>query len=507
MTRNGNFRAWLVAGAFICGNAYAAVDLSTSELIKVTGSVEVKKGQTAPFKAVPANLKLAGALKRLDGGDKIKTGTESSAELALKNTCVLAVKEGSLFEVPLTFGQTALAKLKAQQGSFLFKVVSGSDFKVQTADVIAGVKGTLFEVDIHDNIVPLLITPGLELGVEGAGGTVVSVFEGDVELTHALTGKARRLKAGERLAAFGRRIFQLDSSLADGFGQVTNFKPLQRLQERFGSLGTRLGSVPSTALGISGINTEGVNMPAGLENAQNRMNSLTEGISAPIMEKLRRIDAVKGTISDIKNHAGDAKQTMDDLRGEEFKATIDEGRYPVPDEPLVVPENGLSEAHLGNGHFLVIGPEEGCPEMKLQPERGGLLLQEGVGTIRIKNPVTGIEGTLAVKTAEDHLLHLIQMKSGTLLARIPGEITTVSITPSQPLAIVFDPVTGTARKVAWPGNPGFKQEVVDHRLSVEADIETQRQEHDAKVSEARENAIRKVIQKAPKIKLPKFRFP
>jgi len=507
MIRNRNFCAWLVAGAFICGTTHAAVDLSTTELIKVTGKVEVKKGQDPAFKPVPVNLKLAGALKRLDGGDKIKTSTQSSAELALKNTCVLAVKEGSLFEVPLTLGQAALTKLKAQQGSFLFKVVSGSDFKVQTADVIAGVKGTLFEVEIHDNIVPLLITPGLELGVEGVGGTVVNVFEGDVELTHALTGKTRKLKAGERLAAFGRQIMQLDKSLADGFSQATTFQPLQRLQERFGSLGTRLGAVPSTVLGIAGVNTEDAVMPAGLGRARDRLNSLTEGISKPIMEKLQQIDAVKSAFGGIKDRASEAKQTLDDLRGKEFKPTIDEGKYPVQNEPLVVPENGLYEAHLGHGQFLAIGPEAGCQAMKLQPERGGLMLQEGVGTIKLKNPVTGIDGTLAVKTTGNTLLHLIQMKSGTMLARIPGEAGTISVTPSQPLAIEFDPAAGTGRKVAWPQDPDFNESVVDYRLTAETDIEAQRAEHDAKVTEARGNAIQKVIQKAPKIKLPKFRFP
>ncbi|HNW33386.1 MAG TPA: FecR family protein [Candidatus Ozemobacteraceae bacterium] len=507
MIQPRNVCAWLVASAFICGTAHAAVDLSTSELIKVSGKVEVKKGQEPAFKSVPANLKLAGALKRLDGGDKVKTSTQSSAELALKNTCVLAVKEGSLFEVPLTLGQAALTKLKAQQGSFLFKVVSGSDFKVQTADVIAGVKGTLFEVEIHDNIVPLLLTPGLELGVAGAGGTVVNVFEGDVELTHALTGKTRKLKAGERLAAFGSQIMQLDKSLAEGFGQVSAFQPLQRLQERFGSLGMRLGAVPSTVLGIAGVNTEGAMMPVSLGRAKDRLNSLTEGISAPIMEKLRQIDTVKSAIGGIKDTANEAKKTIDDLKGQEFKPTIDEGKYPVQVGPLVVPENGLYEAHLGHGQFLAIGPEAGCQAMKLQPERGGLMLQEGVGTIKLKNPVTGIDGTLAVKTVGNHLLHLVQMKSGTLLARIPGETAAISVTPSQPLAIEFDPAAGTGRKVAWPQDPAFNKNVVEYRLTAETDIEAQRAQHDAKVSEARGNAIQKVLQKAPKIKLPKFRFP
>lgn len=506
MIRNRNFRVWLVAGACVCGTAYAAVDLSTTELIKVAGKVEVKKGQEAPFKPVPANLKLAGALKRLDGGDKVKTGTESSAELSLKNTCVLAVKEGSLFEVPMTLDQAALTKLNAQQGSFLFKVVSGSDFKVQTADVIAGVKGTLFEVEIHDNIAPLLITPGLELGVEGAGGTVVNVFEGDVELTHAITGKTRRVKAGSRLAAFGRSIMGLDGSLAEGFGDVTSFKPLQRLQERFGTLGMRLGSVPSTLQGIAGANTEGAMMPVGLGRVRDRLNSLTEGISGPILQKLSRFRGMKQAFAGRLSQLQGIKQTVQDLKGTAFEPKIDEGKYPVQSNPLIVPENGLSEAHLGEGQFIAASPAEGCQVMKLQPERGGMLLEEGIGTFRLKNPISNLDALVAVKSEGGRLQHFIQVNSGTLLARLPGESEPVSVTSSAPLAAEFDPTAGTARRIEWQ-DPGFGQNVVDYRLGVETDIEAQRAEHDAKVNEKRGDALQKIFENAPKkIKLPKFRF-
>ncbi len=507
MNRNGVIRAWLVAGAFICGTAHASVDLTTTELIKVSGKVEVKKGQASPFKPVPANLKLAGGLKRLDGGDKVKTGSESSAELSLKNTCVLAVKEGSLFEVPMTLDQAALTKLNAQQGSFLFKVVSGSDFKVQTADVIAGVKGTLFEVEIHDNIAPLLITPGLELGVEGAGGTVVNVFEGDVELKHAITGKTRRVKAGSRLAAFGRSIMGLDGSLAEGFGQVTEFKPLQRLQERFGALGMRLGAVPSTLQGIAGVNTEGAVMPVRLGGARDRLNSLTEGISGPILQKLGRFRGMRQAFANRVSQFQDIKQTVQDLKGTAFEPKIDEGKYPVQSNPLIVPENGLSEAHLGEGQFIAASPAEGCQVVKLQPERGGMMLEEGVGTFRLKNPIANLDALVAVKAEGDRLQHFIKVNSGTLLARLPGESEPVSVTPSAPLAAEFDPAAGTAKRIEWQ-DPGFAQNVAEYRLEVETDIEAQRAEHESKVNEKRGNALQDLFEKAPKkkIKLPKFRF-
>ena len=168
----------LFAFAFLAFRAFGLADLSTTELIKVEGNVEVRKGQTPEFKKVPSNLQLAGALKRLDGGDKVRTAAQSGAELMLKDTCVLAVKEGSLFEVPLVLGAKGISQLKAQQGNFLFKVLSGSDFKVQTADVVAAVKGTLFEVEMTDNFQRIMQLPGVEIGIDNLGGTMIDVYEG-----------------------------------------------------------------------------------------------------------------------------------------------------------------------------------------------------------------------------------------------------------------------------------------------------------------------------------------
>ncbi|MBI3039016.1 FecR domain-containing protein, partial [bacterium] len=241
----------------------AELSLSNTELLKINGKVEVKKGQT-PFKPVP-DLRVAGALKRLSSGDKVKTQTNSGAEMVLKETCLLAVKENSLFDVPSVTGHAAMTQLKAKQGSFLFKVVSGSDFKVQTADVVAGVKGTLFEVEVVNDIRSILqLSNGLEIGIEGGGGTVVNVFDGEVELTHGVSGQKRLLKAGQGLSALSSRLMKLDQKLKDGFGPIRNFQPLQSLKQRFGFLGEKLSQIPSTKVGLMGFKSEGLSMPLGL---------------------------------------------------------------------------------------------------------------------------------------------------------------------------------------------------------------------------------------------------
>ncbi|HQG28560.1 MAG TPA: hypothetical protein PLY73_08370, partial [Candidatus Ozemobacteraceae bacterium] len=147
-----------------------------------------------------------------------------------------------------------------------------------------------------------------------------------------------------------------------------------------------------------------------------------------------------------------------------------------------------------------------CQVVKLRPERGGMMLEEGVGTFRLKNPVEHLDALVAVKAEGDRLQHFIQVHDGKLLARLPGEAEPVSVTPSAPIAAEFDPAAGTARRIEWR-DPGFAQNVAEYRLEVETDIEAQKAEHESKVNEKRGDALQKIIEKAPKkIKLPKFRF-
>ena len=142
--------------------------------------------------------------------------------------------------------------------------------------------------------------------------------------------------------------------------------------------------------------------------------------------------------------------------------------------------------------------------MKLQPERGGMMLEEGVGTFRLKNPIANLDALVAVKAEGDRLKHFIKVNSGTLLARLPGESEPVSVTPSAPLAAEFDPAAGTAKRIEWQ-DPGFAQNVAEYR-PIETDIEAQRAEHESKVNEKRGNALQDLKSIEKKIKPPKFRF-
>lgn len=169
--------------AFLSNMAFA-IDMSSSQVIKTTGKVAVKKSNSPEFKNLNSNLKLAGSLKNLNGGDKVRTYNNSTADLALKDTCILLVKEQSIFEIPQVLSKKDLTVLKAQQGSVLFKVAKGSNFQVQTSDLICGVKGTMFSINVVDGLHTMMETPGLQLGYKVTGGTSIDVYEGEVEVTH-----------------------------------------------------------------------------------------------------------------------------------------------------------------------------------------------------------------------------------------------------------------------------------------------------------------------------------
>ena len=105
--KNALYISFAAAMALLNSTAFA-IDMSSSEIIKTTGKVSVKKTNSPEFKKLNANLKLSGSLKNLNGGDKVRTFSNSSADLVLKDTCILAVKEQSIFEVPQVLNQKDL---------------------------------------------------------------------------------------------------------------------------------------------------------------------------------------------------------------------------------------------------------------------------------------------------------------------------------------------------------------------------------------------------------------
>lgn len=466
-----------------------AVDLSATEITSIDGRVEVKKGADTAFKKLHSNLKLSGALKRLDGGDKVRTFVESSAEMALKDTCVLAVKEQSIFEVPKTLGTAAMAELKAQQGALLFKVISGSNFQVQTADVIAGVKGTLFELDIIDNFHCMLETPGLQIGTLAPGGTVVNVYKGEVELTHAQTGKKRTLKEGEGIAALGSTLLNMDKILEEGFTPLRQFDPAALLGEKFGEGALGLLNTSPTLSGL----TEFVGVGDIQQNlGTSRFSDMLTGLGDPLIERLQAVETATREAGALIDQAKELQQLGKDLAGEEFK--VDFSDYNPEEKPFSVSDKNFREVYLGQNTFAACKAAPGSSIARLEPNREGLMLNEGNSVFKMRrynNFSPAVELLATYQQDGEKLITTVKNVKGDLYGRIPGDIKYFKI-PAGEMSYVYDSTSGQGQwHQATAG--AIPADLTAHVMRVEEKIAREKGEHDQETKAKQVDAVKKVI--------------
>lgn len=473
-----------------------AVDLTTTEITSVEGKVEVKKVADSLFKKLHSNLKLAGSLKRLDGGDKVRTYDKSSAEMALKDTCILAVKEQSIFEVPKTLGEEAVKQLKAQQGALLFKVISGSNFEVQTAEVIAGVKGTLFEVDIIDNFSCILETPGLQLGTLVPGGTTVNVYKGEVELTHKQTGKKRSLKAGEGLAALSAPLMQLDKTLQDGFTKLRSFEPAALLGEKFGGDIVGLLDVNSNLSELTNLGGLG-NFQSSLGN--NRYTSML-GDEMSLIKGAAQLGGVAGEIVDEALEYGSIVQ---DLAGEKYKA--DFSGYHAEEKAFSVSEKNFREIYLGQKTFAACRAAAGSRIAKFDPNREGLLLSEGNSVykvVRFANADKNLEFLASYYQNGNNFVTTVKVVKGDLYGRVPATIEHFKV-PGGEMSFVFDSATGKGQWMQAAAG-AIPADVGQHVLKIEQKIANERNSVEHENKRKKVDAVKKLINIKPG-KIFKFR--
>lgn len=476
--------------------ALMAVDLTATEITSIEGKVEVKKVADSLFKKLHSNLKLAGSLKRLDGGDKVRTYDQSSAEMALKDTCILAVKEQSIFEVPKTLGEDAVKQLKAQQGALLFKVISGSNFEVQTAEVIAGVKGTLFEVDIIDNFSSILETPGLQLGTLVPGGTTVNVYKGEVELTHKQTGKKRSLKAGEGLAALSAPLMQLDKTLQDGFTKLRSFEPAALLGEKFGGDIVGLLDVNSNLSELTNL--------GGLGNFQSSLGSNRyTSMLGDEMSLIKGAAQLGGVAGDIVDEALEYGSIVQDLAGEKYKA--DFSGYHAEEKAFSVSEKNFREIYLGQKTFAACRAAAGSRIAKFDPNREGLLLSEGNSVykvVRFSNADKNLEFLASYHQNGNNLVTTVKVIKGDLYGRIPATIDHFKV-PGGEMSYVFDSASGKGQWMQAAAG-AIPADVGQHVLKIEQKIANEKSSVDHENKRKKVDAVKKLINIKPG-KIFKFR--
>lgn len=472
-----------------------AVDLSATEITNVEGRVEVKKIADNLFTKLHKNLKLAGAQKRLDGGDKVRTYDKSSAEMALKDTCILAVKEQSIFEVPKTLGKDAITELKAQQGALLFKVISGSNFQVQTADVIAGVKGTLFELDIIDNFHCMLETPGLQIGTLAPGGTAVNVYKGEVELTHKQTGKKRSLKAGEGLSALSDPLMKISSILQDGFTPLRKFAPEALLTEKFG--GDVMGLLTSEA------SLNGLSALPGLGNIKsslgsNRLASLFDG------SNIKQLPDFGRDAGDLVNEVKEYDKLRQDLTGKKYK--VDFSRFKPENRTLTVADNSFREFYAGNKTFVACKAAAGSKMAKLEPNNEGLQLTEGNSmfkVVKFSDSSKAIEFLASYHLNDNQMVTTVNVIKGELYGRIPGAIEYFKI-PAGEMSHIIDNSAGSGQWVK-AATGAIDPAIASHFLKIERDVEKEKGKVEDDNSKKKVDAVKKLINIKPGKLFKRFR--
>ena len=483
------FAVSMIALAFAAGIPLPcqAVDLSATEITNINGRVEVKKTTDPLFKKLHSNLKLAGTQKRLDGGDKVRTYEQSAAEMALKDTCILAVKEQSIFEVPTTLGQAAIQQLTAQQGTILFKVVTGSNFQVQTADVIAGVKGTLFELDIVDNFVSLLETPALQIGTVAPGATNINVYKGEVELTHKETGQRRNLRAGEGLAALSSPLMKIDKIFSDGFTPLRKFNPASLLSQNFGSGASGLLNAEASLAGLANLPGLG-NFKSGL--GADRLTGMFSGVSENIQKAVGKLEGIGRGYGQLSEILKDSEA----LFGPGYKA--DFSKYQPEKSSFMVTDSRFKEVYLGNAAFAACKASAGSRSAKLEPNQEGLQLTEGNAMFRVrryKNTETDVEFLASHYLADNQLVTTIKVLKGTLYGRIPGTLEHFKI-PADETSFVFGTDTG---KGNWmqAADGAIDESLNTYAFNVEKTIAGEKAQHDKTADLKKIETGKKVLNK------------
>ncbi|NCB45380.1 hypothetical protein EOM81_00040 [bacterium] len=463
-----------------------AIDLSSTEIIGAEGRVEVKKGANSVFKTLHKNLKLSGNLKRLDGGDAVRTYQNSFAEMALKNTCIMVVNEQSVFEVPLTLDMAKIQELKAQQGKLLFKVVSGSNFQVQTADVIAGVKGTMFEVEILDNFSTLFETPILQLGTLVPSATGVKVYEGEVELTHRASGLKKRLNKGESIIAFSP--FGKINSANDVFGAVEKISS-DNLISTYGDKAIEMLNIDSTSMSEFSEYT-GLSISGELSNLKEK-NASGNSFSNKVLE-YRNANLLKnGDLS-----VGDAVDIGEGfLKKEQYN--VDFSEYTPLSAETTITDRNITELYLNNKVFAACKAWDGTSKALLVPTGEGVQISQGAGQFKVcryKGKTTDIEFLSSHYQANDLIVTSFKVLKGKLYGRIPGNVDCFEITDGFS-AFIYNQTTGKANLGVAPAG-AISNEISAHSFQIAEKIESGEKAAAKKNKENQRKSTQKLIEKS-----------
>src|SRR3989338_8458995 len=149
--RNKSVGVLVLTLGLLFGSASAWADqvLRQAEITGANGKVEWLKAGASDWQPVTLNQKL-------DGGDKLRTGEESSAVLTMDEGSQIDLSAGSEFAVQtLTKDsqteqlQSVLAIMKGKMKAQVTPLKNGSSFEVETPVMVAAVRGTTFTITVN----------------------------------------------------------------------------------------------------------------------------------------------------------------------------------------------------------------------------------------------------------------------------------------------------------------------------------------------------------------------
>jgi len=172
-----------VAAALLAATALLAPVWPEARISVASGAVELGRGE-------PPDWKPAESGDTLVPGDRVRTGEDGRAELALGDA-TLRLYPNSLLRLPGADAKSATS-VELDAGSSLFDVLRrGETFEVHTPEVVVSVKGTRFAVDL------------------GADDAKVAVFRGLVGVRGGVQDAASELLVQAGFAAMGSDHFEL----------------------------------------------------------------------------------------------------------------------------------------------------------------------------------------------------------------------------------------------------------------------------------------------------------
>jgi len=149
----GRLVPWVVAGALFCGarpvRAQARVRFATVSLLEGTAQVRRGPGTTQDLRQG----------SRVQQGDLVETGDDARLELRLPDASALRLGPRARLALAAAHFEQGPARRQLSVKLFFGKVwakvtsVAGGDqrFQIETENAVAGVRGTAFRVDAHED--------------------------------------------------------------------------------------------------------------------------------------------------------------------------------------------------------------------------------------------------------------------------------------------------------------------------------------------------------------------